>query len=82
MAGGSLGEQQVSTACPLPRSWYPADSPCSQTDELVTGEPQQAWVQAPPSSGGVLADLKPWAYGALALLVCWLLLRAYEAYKR
>jgi hypothetical protein len=79
MPGGSLGE---TTACPLPRSWYPADSPCSRTDEAVTGAAQQPWVQSPPASGGLVADLQPWLYGGLALLVIWFALRAYEAYKR
>lgn len=80
MAGGSLGEQP--TVCPFPRAWYGADSPCSRTDDTVTGAPQEPWVQAPPASGGMLAALRPWLYGGLALLVIWFALRAYEAYKR
>lgn len=60
--------------CPFPRSWYPPDSPCSQSDDPVTGAPQDPWVQGPGLSG------VQWLfYGAVALFVLWLGVRALEA---
>lgn len=69
MAGGSLGEQQGCTR----DKWVWDETP------LCKPKGYQPEFYEPHSK---LADLKPWAYGALALLVFWLLVRAYEAYKR
>lgn len=62
--------------CPFPRSFYGPESPCSQTDETITGTPQQPWVQP----GGNFDGVKVVFYVGLALVVFWLSVRAMEAY--
>ena len=62
--------------CPLPRSFYGPESPCSQTDDNFTGAPQEPFIQP----GGSLSGAKWIVYGAVALVVFWLSVRALEAY--
>lgn len=83
MPDGSIGGQKETRVCPLPRSWYPADSPCSRTDDVLTGDPQEPQVQIPQEGWTWTgSDLASWGKLLLAVFVLWLLVRAYEAYKR
>ena len=45
--------------CPLPQSWYPADSPCAAIKGPVGGAPQESW-------GGPSADQLSNAGSAMA----------------
>ena len=75
--GDNVPKKEKSTViCPLPRSFYGPESPCSRTDEVFTGDPQDPWVQPAGDFGG----LKWLFYGGAALFALWLAVRALEAY--
>lgn len=67
---------RATTLCWLPRKWYGPESPCSKTDETISGDSQDPWVQP----GGDFSGAKWIVYGAVALVVFWLSVRALEAY--
>ena len=96
-SGSDLGSvirkvnSQGTVVCPLPRSWYPPDSPCSQSDEVITGAPQAPWIGvAPEDKAGLLSawedlssfptTLKKIGWLMVGLTVLWLTVKGGEAY--
>lgn len=95
LGGADLGSQALrisdegTTVCPFPRSWYPADSPCSQTDDTVTGAEQRPWV-APEDKARLQATwgdltslgskLKVLGWIVLGVTATYLAVRGLEAY--
>jgi hypothetical protein len=94
-SGSDLGSlvrkvsSQGTVVCPLPRSWYPLDSQCSQSDEVITGAPRAPWI-APEDKAGLRAaweglsafptTLKKVGWLVVGLTVLWLTVRGVEAY--
>lgn len=75
--GDNVPKKEKSTVlCPLPRSFYGPESPCSGTNEALTGDPQEPWVQP----AGDLGGLKWLFYGGITLVALWLGVRVLEAY--
>lgn len=71
--------------CPFPKSHYDKSDPCSDGEFFVNGpldRVEVAIAEVPAAAERAIDTARPWFYAGLALLVFWLLLRAYEAYKR
>jgi hypothetical protein len=71
--------------CPLPRSWYPAGSPCSKTDDFVTGPTQEPWFKPPdplPEGESLESKLRVLFWVGAGLVALWLATRSFEAYAR
>lgn len=92
-SAGSAPKSQETYVCPFPRSWYPSDSPCSQSDKVVTGSTQDPWISPKAAVGSSAASPKagtgPSAAGssiktlgliALGITVVYLAIRGMEAY--
>lgn len=63
MARPARGSVRGTWVCPFPRSWYPQGSPCSMSDETVTGEPQRPWVTPPGATDSPVdpgSEEAPW----------------------
>lgn len=85
---GSVGDLKKDGAfqfCPLWKSHYDKADPCAGGEFFVNGpldRAEAAIAEVPAAAAQAVDTARPWFYGGLALLVFWLLLRAYEAYKR
>lgn len=84
---GSIGGQGDTSfsLCLKPRAWYEPGDPCASGEWIRNGpldRAEAALSEVPAAASRAVDTAKPWFYGGLALLVFWLGLRAYEAYKR